>query len=359
MRSRLMALGGFFLAALMSAPMWGATPPQPGTLNYVEGQASIAGQTVTDKSVGTAKLAAGQSLETQNGKAEILLTPGIFLRVDDNSTVQMVDPGLANTTVALDHGRALVEVAQIQKANNVRVNIGDSSTKLLKAGLYDFNADTGVVRTFDGDAAVVDNGKTVFLHGGHQVDLNATGKKFKSAKFDKKKNEDDFYRWASLRSSYLAEANADAAGTYIAGGGWGPGWYGTGWYWDPGFDAYTFIPADGAFFGPFGWGFYSPWMVYGSPYFGYGWGYGHYGRFGYGHVYRPFGPGYRSPVAAGNRGFGGRAFSVPGGARGGFSRGAFGGPGGGFGGRTGGFGGFHGGGFGGFHGGGGVAGGRR
>jgi hypothetical protein len=325
MRSRWIALGGFFLAALMSAPVWGATPPQPGTLNYVEGQASLGGQTVTDKSVGTAKLAAGQSLETQNGKAEILLTPGIFLRVADDSTVEMVDPGLANTVVALDHGRALVEVAHIEKANDVRVNLGDSSTKLLKTGLYDFNADTGVIRTFDGEAAVQNDGQTVSLHGGHQLDLNATGKKFKAETFDKKKSQDDFYRWASLRSSYLAEANADAARTYVAGSGWGPGWYGTGWYWDPWFSAYTFIPANGIFYGPFGWGFYSPWVVYGSPFFGV-----HYGRFGYGHVYRPFGPGYRPPVAVGTRG----GFAAP---RPGFSRGAFGGRSGGFGVRGGGF----------------------
>ena len=81
---------------------------------------------------------------------------------------------------------------------------------------------------------------------------------------------DDFYRWASLRSSYLADANVDAAEAYAGSGGWRPGsWYGDGWYWDPWFDAYTFLPGDGIFFDPFGWGFYSPWC---APYFGFGYG---------------------------------------------------------------------------------------
>jgi len=352
-RSRLVALGSCFLAALFCGPVWGAITPQPGTVNYIEGQASAAGQALTEKSVGTVKLAAGESLTTQDGKAEVLLTPGIFLRVDSHSSVQMVSPGLADTVVALERGRALVEVAEIQKENNVRVNVGNASTQLLKPGLYDFDANPGLVRVFDGKALVQENDREAYVHGGHQLSLDTANKKLKVAGFDKKKNEqDDFYRWASLRSSYLAEANMDQARRYIVNGGWGPGWYGTGWYWDPWFDAYTFIPGDGMFWGPFGWGFYSPWMV---PYAGFGFGYG----FGYGHAsyYHRFGPGYHAPLYA-NRGFAGHAGSVNG-----FSGRAFAGPGGGFGGRTGGFarggfGGFHGGfGGGGFHGGG--FGGRR
>ena len=37
---------------------------------------------------------------------------------------------------------------------------------------------------------------------------------------------------------------------------------------------YTFLPADGIFYSPFGWGFYSPIYVYRSPFFFYG----YYGR---------------------------------------------------------------------------------
>jgi hypothetical protein len=51
----------------------------------------------------------------------------------------------------------------------------------------------------------------------------------KPQKFDKKVLEaEDLYRWTSLRSGYLAEANADAAPSYSFGGF---GWFGEGWYW--------------------------------------------------------------------------------------------------------------------------------
>jgi hypothetical protein len=352
------AVGGFFLAALLSSPAWGSVPPQPGTVNYIEGQAAIGAQALTDKSIGSAALAAGQSLITDNGRAEILLAPGIFLRVDHHSSVRMVSPGLADTIMTLGKGRAMVEVAEIRPENNIRIGLSNSSTQLVKAGLYDFDADRGLIRVFDGKAEVQLAGQHIEVKSGHQVALNVTGK-LKEQRFGKKTHMDDFYRWASLRASYLAEANVDAARTYAGGAGYSPGlWSGDGWYWDPGFDAYTFIPDDGIFYDPFGWGFYSPWFAFGAPYFGYGYGGYGYGGYGYGGVRYPrhFGPGYHPRYAAGGRASGSfaHAYHVSGRGAGGFGRGrSFGG--GGFrgsGGFHGGGGGFHGGG-GGFHGGGG------
>ena len=311
--SRLKAWGGFLLAALLCSPVWGSIPPQPGTINYVEGQASIDGKTLTSKSVGSATLAAGESLSTQDGRAEILLTPGVFFRVAEHSSVQMIAPGLADTVLAVEKGRAMVEVAEIHHENNIRIREGNASVRLLKRGLYEFDADHQQVRVFDGKAAVQADDHRVDLKGGRLLALNTTGR-LKARKFDKKAaGEDDFYRWASLRSAYLAEANVDAARTYVAGGGWSPGiWYGSGWYWNPWFSAYTFIPANGFFYDPFGWGFYSPWMVYSAPYLNYG-----FGR------YYHFGPRYHPPVDRGARGLGlaSRPVSPRVGGVNGFSRG--------------------------------------
>jgi hypothetical protein len=252
--------------------------------------------------------------------------------------------------MALQKGRAIIEVADIRPENNVRIAENGSSTQLQKAGLYDFDADRGLIRVFDGKAVVQAGGRQIEVKSGRQLNLNAVGK-LKAQKFDTKTHMDDFYRWASLRSSYLADANVDAARTYAGGGGSYPGgWYGDGWYWDPWFDAYTFIPDDGIFYDPFGWGFYSPGFAFGAPYYGFGYGYGGYGGYGGGR-YHHFGPGYRPGHPAGGRssGFAGHAYSVGRGGFGGARRNGFGG--GGF--RSGGGGGFHGGGGGGFHGGGG------
>ena len=74
----------------------------------------------------------------------------------------------------------------------------------------------------------------------------------KAAKFDKKTDEDDLYRFSSLRSSYLAQANAQAPQVYVSSGYWPA----AGWWWNPWVGGYTFIPAAGIFYSPFGWGFY-------------------------------------------------------------------------------------------------------
>ncbi|HVO82295.1 MAG TPA: FecR domain-containing protein [Terriglobales bacterium] len=237
----------------------------PGTLNYIEGQASIGTQVLNVKSIGSDQLQAGQTLATQNGKAEILLTPGVFLRLDDHSSAKMISPNLTNTELAIARGEAMVEVAEIHKANDIRIVEDGATTRLLKTGVYDFDAVHGQVRVFDGKAVVQDGDREVNLKGGRELTLNTPGE-LKARKFDKKGYEaSDLYRWSSLRSSYLAEASAQTAQIYVADGWYGPGWLGAGWYWDPWFSAYTFIPADGMLFSPFGWGFYSPLVVYRAP----------------------------------------------------------------------------------------------
>ena len=61
--------GSLFLAVLLSVPAWSTDTDNrhnavPGTLNYVEGQASIGDQTLDSKAVGIADLQNGQVLET-------------------------------------------------------------------------------------------------------------------------------------------------------------------------------------------------------------------------------------------------------------------------------------------------------
>lgn len=283
-------------ALLLIAPARGQTPvpPRPGSINYLEGQASIGTMTLTPGSVGSVVLETGQTLTTQASKVEILLTPGVFLRVADNSSVTMVSPDLANTRVQLDKGRALVEAIEIRPQNDIRIDQNGASTRLLKNGLYDFDADKAQVRVFKGKAEVTVANQRVTLGNNREATLS-TGTKPKSQSFDPKTFQDDFYRWANLRSGYLSEASVSAARAYMGAGPrlYGPGWAGFGWYWDPWFGVYTFVPARGVFYGSFGWGFYSPFAVYGSPFF-YHPGIPH--RFGDYHY--PYGHGFPRPRPA-------------------------------------------------------------
>ena len=60
----------------------------------------------------------------------------------------------------------------------------------------------------DGQAVALQGDRQVKIKGGHELALNADPLG-KTKKFDKSESEQsDLYRWSSLRSSYLAEANA-------------------------------------------------------------------------------------------------------------------------------------------------------
>src|SRR6266404_2618939 len=271
-QSRLTAIAGVFLAAALSAPAWGADPAQsehakanparPGSLNYIEGQASMEGQGLGPEAIGKTELKPGQSLETGVGKAELLLTPGVFFRLGDNSSVMMISPTLTDTELRLDKGEATVEIAELHPENNIVVAEDGAKIRLTKTGLYDFDADHSLVRVYQGEANVEVNGQNIKVENEHQLAFGA-GASMKPEKFDKEV-QDDLYRWSSLRSSYLAEANVDRAQDYQVGS------YGAGWDWDPYYGAYTFVPGNGIFYSPFGWGFYSAFDVGFAPFFFFG-----------------------------------------------------------------------------------------
>ena len=293
---------------------------RPGTVNYVEGQATVgtngSSEALSEKSSGSVELASGQVLTTQqDGKVEVLLTPGILLRVGNNSTLKMVSPSLSNTEVELDNGRAMIDAAQVLPDNRLIVDQGGATIELTKRGLYDFDAAQGQVRVFDGEAIVTDGGKHTKVKAGHEVNLTGL---LKSRSFNRDQYaQDDLYRWSSLRSSYLAEANYNEAPYYANSEYFAPGWFWNSWY-----GCYTWLPGGGLFYSPFGWGFYSPAFFYGRPFFGFGFGYGYPYGYGYGYYggryYHRFGPGYRP-------GYGvvrGGAIHSTTGVRGGFGGGA-------------------------------------
>lgn len=259
--------------------------PLPGTLNYVEGVAYLDGRQLNQKEVGKLTMAAGQELRTSEGKVEILLNPGIYLRVDDDSAVKMVTPDLTPTVVDVEHGRAAVEVDQLLKGNVVQIVDNGVTTQLVKNGYYEFNANSPMARVFKGQAEVEYRpNKWEKVKGDRELAV-LPGEHESARKFQPNMAEDNLMAWSKLRSQYLAEANNQIAPEYY---GAAPGWYWDPWMWD-----YTFL-GPGPFFSPFGWGFY-PMGWYG------GMGFAGWGGF-YGHGFRPVGGGR---FLGGNRGGGG------------------------------------------------------
>jgi hypothetical protein len=243
----------------LSLAAYGAVA-RPGTINYIEGQVTIDGHAVTAQKLGNSELSPGGVLATSQGKAEMLLTPGVFLRLDDQSAVRMVSPSLTDTRVDLLRGRAMLEVDLLEPENHLQMRDRGADIRIQKRGIYAFDADRPEVAVYDGKAAVQVNDKTVEVGKGKELPLDPPA--LKPQKFDRHET-DDLYAWSKLRSQYLADANASSAQTIV---GNNPGWWaGTGWYWNPWYSTWSFIPGSGYLYNPWGFGFYSPsyWGYYG------------------------------------------------------------------------------------------------
>jgi len=313
---RLKVLSMLSLATSLVVPAALAQPTntaRPGTINYVEGQVTLNGQALAAKSSGEV-LGQGKTVETQNGKVEVLLTPGVFLRVGADSAITMVSPDLERTEVRVDRGTTEIEVDQLFKQNDLLVDEGSAQTKLMKNGLYEFDASSGSVRVFDGEAEVSMNpdAKPIKVKGHHVFTLAEANEKPQSFDADEYAKNDGLYNWSKLRADYLGHANQELAERYAGQ----PGFY-PGWFWNPGLYAYTWLPGDGLFWSPFGYGFYSPYYIWGGGII-----YPHYAiRSGY--VHGPYRGGYIHGGGYVHRRFEGHAAPAPHISGGGAMRGSF------------------------------------
>ena len=246
-------------AMLLSAQETNYRTALPGTVNYVEGQASINGTPLTTRQDGNTQVEPNETLSTANGKVEMLLSPGVFVRLGDNSEVRLVSNGLVNPTIEVTRGETMLEADNKLHDMQLTVLEHGAAASVLKTGLYRFNADQGNIAVLDGKLKVTENDKSADFGKGHELLLDDP--QMKTSHFDVKAH-DDLYAWSSVRSSYLAQANQMTAQNAYVGAG---PWWGPGWYWSPYFDTWSWLPGDGWFYSPFGYPFYSPgFVIYGG-----------------------------------------------------------------------------------------------
>jgi len=246
-------------AAVVAA---GATMPLPGTVNYLEGQVTLNGEPLPESAAGQAAVQTNQVLDTAQGMVELLLTPGVVLRVGSSSELRMVAPDAPNIAFELVKGGAILEVDQSFKGVTFSVLMDGATVNIAKPGLYFLGADQPGIGVLAGEAAVYQGSAHLTLKKGHGVFLLA-GPRLKSQNLDMYAMENEpLYVWSNMRSAYLAQANIQAAQAILAGGGL----YDAGWYWDAFFDCYAFLPISGIQYSPFGWGFSAPGVVAKVPY---------------------------------------------------------------------------------------------
>lgn len=240
-----------------------------GTIQYVSGDVYDGDRLVESKFGNFPEIKENAVLRTGEGLAEVLLTPGVFLRVGENSSLRMITNRLVDTRLEFLSGRAVIEADDLLKDNSVTLVYRDYTIHLNKKGLYRLDSEPAGLRVFDGEATVALGGETIEVKEGKML---AFGSQLAVAKFDKEAT-DSLDRWSRRRGQYVAMANVSAANSVRSSGA---SWLASGWAWNPAFGMFTFIPGSGFYSSPYGYRFWSPFTVYqlyrpGFLYSGRGW----------------------------------------------------------------------------------------
>jgi hypothetical protein len=203
-----------------------------GLVNHVQGVANVSRMT---------QVPAGIPIRTAlNGYAEVLLTPGVFLRLDENSEVVLDRVEIADCAVRVIRGAAVVEAIEINKDYPIEVTTGDLTAKVFQKGIYRFE---------DGKATVIEGklrtaeGKLAYSKGWQVSYL--TAKKIGTIT----PSSVDIY--SQQRSELIARANATMLNTARSARS---SWESDYWLFAPGF-GFTFLPR-ASYTSPYGYRYY-------------------------------------------------------------------------------------------------------
>ena len=143
-----------------------------GVVQYVEGRAFLGDKPVEPKFGQFPDIKENQEFRTEDGRAEILLTPGVFLRLGENSSIRMLSTRLVDTRVEVlsgsaDHREQLKSPRTMPSSWSTR----KIRIRLQKQGLYRLDTEPARFQVFEGEAVVTDPSGQLTLHGGKQTNL--------------------------------------------------------------------------------------------------------------------------------------------------------------------------------------------
>lgn len=286
-----------------------------GLVHFFDGTVLLDDQPLQQKTGKFDQMNNGSELRTQDGRAELLLTPGTFLRLGANSAIRMISNRLDDTRVELLSGAAILDQGSDTLANtSVTLLYNLDEVHINKPGRYRFDSEPPQLKVETGDAEVKGPGTSVQASTGFVVPLDGKLVARKILNDSHANSGDDLDTWDQARNNSVAQDNQDAAATndlsktidgwqnnpdtvlqslgippYIPGmsstvpppgygaGLYDPSPYGSGLYgsslYGPSLYAYGFAPGLGFGLAPYtlySMGSINPFLIYGTPLYRYG-----------------------------------------------------------------------------------------
>ena len=125
-----------------------------GVVHFFEGAVYMGGQPLESHPGRFPSVPQGAELRTVEGRAEVLLTPGVFIRVGARSTIRMVSNQLSDTRVELLAGSAIVDSAEPGPSTSVTLLFRNWSVHSSEQGVYRIDSDPPRLWVFQGKAEV-------------------------------------------------------------------------------------------------------------------------------------------------------------------------------------------------------------
>lgn len=255
-----------------------------GVINWVEGDTFLGDKPYVMQPSQFGEVKENMVFRTEEGRAEILLPPGVFFRLGEKASFKMISNRLVDTRVELLTGSAILEVMDLDKEATLTVVCKDGTVSINKAGIYRFDTEPAQLRVFKGSADVAIKDQTIPVSAGKMLTLGgavASVEKFNSD------ITDSFDRWSHRRGEVVANANISAAkqahyggasGGYgnVYGVGMNPCGYGSlrtnptimramgTWTYNPWYGFGTYMPCSGTLNSPYGYRMFSPYAAYQS-----------------------------------------------------------------------------------------------
>ncbi|HWF48771.1 MAG TPA: hypothetical protein VG168_17315, partial [Bryobacteraceae bacterium] len=136
MRGSIFFAFALLLAACQPGAAQDVVSASSGVLQYFEGTVFLDNQPVEHKAAVFPSLKNGATLRTAKGRAELLLTPGVYLRADENTSLRMVSNALTDTRVEVTEGAIILDNANASSRGAVTLMIDESEVRFPKAGVY-------------------------------------------------------------------------------------------------------------------------------------------------------------------------------------------------------------------------------
>jgi hypothetical protein len=140
-----------------------------GLILFTDGAVLLDGKSYEPRSGHYSEVPENATLQTQAGKADLLLAPGIFLRLGDHSTVRLLSNKLFDVQVELLAGSAIFDSGRPEPDNWVRLIYRERRIAMPSRGGYRIDSQSDRIAVFSGQLEVCNREAILAVPEHHQL----------------------------------------------------------------------------------------------------------------------------------------------------------------------------------------------